>query len=104
MTTSFANFISLSLPTAVAFLISSNLLKVVGALQSSVINPSLGLIPGIGENIDQLNFVVKENPKITIFYGQVISALISFVIICLLVWVLVIIAEKYTKLDLTKKL
>lgn len=105
-TDGFVPFVATTLPTAVAFIISSNLSSVLNSLQTGCINPALGLI--VGSDLSQLMFVARaetpENPEIQIQYGQVLSSLLSFIIVAFVVYIIVRIVFRYTKIDATKKL
>lgn len=105
-TDGFVPFVATTLPTAVAFIISSNLSNVLNTLQTGCINPALGLV--IGSDLSQLSFTARaetdEDPAIQIQYGQVLSSLLSFIIVAFVVYIVVRLVFRYTKIDATKKL
>lgn len=100
MNTDFGSFVALTVPSGIGILVSVNLGKVVNTLQTSLINPGISLIPGL--NLANLQY--SPQPNIVFDFGAMISAIISFVIICLVAYLIVLFFYKTAKIDGLKKL
>jgi len=100
--TSLTSFISLTIPSAVGLLISINLGNLISVFQSSIVNPTISLVPGA--NLDNLRFIARKDPEVVFHIGRLLSALITFLIVCFIAYIAVKIIYKTTKLDATRKM
>lgn len=92
--TSFVEFLSKSLPIAVGLLISSNLGVLINSFQTTTVNP---IIQSVGtQSLSSLHIVLKKGNKelnekpIIICYGQFLNALIQFIIVSFIAYLIII--------------
>lgn len=102
MSSSLSSFIALTIPSAVGLLISINLANLITIFQSSILNPAISLVPGA--NLDNLQYIARKDPEVVFHFGRLLSALITFLIVCFIVYLGVRVIYKTTKLDATKRM
>lgn len=71
---------------AVGIIIGSAFTKIVNSLVADVITPAIGIITG---KVDVANLSYKINEKLVIKYGSFIQALIDFLIIAFVVFIMI---------------
>ena len=71
---------------AVGIIVGSAFTKIVNSLVADVITPAIGIITG---KVDVANLSYKINDKLVIKYGSFIQALIDFIIIAFVVFVMI---------------
>ena len=71
---------------AVGIIVGSAFTKIVNSLVADVITPAIGIITG---KVDVANLSYKINEKLVIKYGSFIQALIDFIIIAFVVFVMI---------------
>ena len=71
---------------AVGIIVGSAFTKIVNSLVADVITPLIGIITG---KVDVANLSYKINEKLVIKYGSFIQALIDFIIIAFVVFVMI---------------
>ena len=71
---------------AVGIIVGSAFTKIVNSLVADVITPAIGIITG---KVDVANLSNKINDKLVIKYGSFIQALIDFIIIAFVVFIMI---------------
>lgn len=71
---------------AVGIIVGSAFTKIVNSLVADVITPAIGIITG---KVDVANLSYKINDKLVIKYGSFIQALIDFIIIAFVVFIMI---------------
>lgn len=112
----FTDFLALVIPTSAAFIVAYNTTSLVQSLQSNILFPLISLTPGINSGFgngkillepakqDDQGNVVSE--AVYLQYGAFLTALLTFVLILIIVYIFIITTYKVTegKIDATRKL
>ena len=98
---------------AIGVIIGGAFTALVGAFTANIVNPLLALIPGVNGLDDALKIVLKEaeldaagavvTEEVAIKFGAFISAIITFLILALIVFMLVKAINKLRKLEEERK-
>ena len=98
---------------AIGVIIGGAFTALVGAFTADIVNPLLALIPGVNGLDDALKIVLKEaeldaagavvTEEVAIKFGAFISAIITFLILALIVFMLVKAINKLRKLEEERK-
>ena len=98
---------------AIGVIIGGAFTALVGAFMANIVNPLLALIPGVNGLDDALKIVLKEaeldaagavvTEEVAIKFGAFISAIITFLILALIVFMLVKAINKLRKLEEERK-
>ena len=91
------------LDMAVGVIIGGAFTAIVNSLVNNILNPVIGLITG-GMDLSNLKIVLKaavgDTPEVAILYGSFINAIINFILVAL---VLFLIIKSFNKLNEKKK-
>jgi large conductance mechanosensitive channel len=106
----FFSFISSAAPIGVAYILATNINNLFGTLQTSCLNPLVGLIPGVNGSLANLEVTVKQGDEsknedpVIVNYGLFLGAVINFIVVTLFVYIIVKILFRTAHIDATSKL